>query len=99
MSPEDHYFAELGQHEIQVSSDVLRYRFIEMAMQSCFNLTPPDPQTFAQTTGIVLTALTSDSRNHPDDAWVIHDPTADTAHNIVRAAVHAYCPAQAGRLE
>jgi hypothetical protein len=99
MSPEDRYFAELGQHEIQVSSDALRYRVIEMAMQACFNLTPPSPQTFGQSAGIVLTALMADSRTHPDDAWVIHNPTIEIAQDIVRAAVHAYCPALTGSLE
>jgi hypothetical protein len=99
MSPEDRYFGELGQHEIQVSSDPLRYRIIEMAMQACYNLTPPNPQTFAQSTGVVLTALATDSRTHPDDAWVIHNPSIETAQVIVRAAVHAYCPAQTGSLE
>jgi hypothetical protein len=65
MSPEDRYIAELGQHEIQVSSDALRYRAIEMALQACFNLTPPNPQTFGQSAGIVLTALVNDSRTIP----------------------------------
>lgn len=99
MSSEDRYFAELGEHEIQVSTDALRYRFIEMAMQACYNLTPPEAQTFGQTAGIELNVLVGDSRAHPDDPWTIHNPTIEIGQNIVRAAVHAYCPALAGSLE
>jgi hypothetical protein len=76
----DRYFAELAQNEIQVPTDALRYRFIEMAMQSCYNLTP-QPQTFAQSTDIILTALVADSRTHPDD-WGIHDPTIQTRKRL-----------------
>jgi hypothetical protein len=98
MPREDRYFAELAQDEIQVPSDTLRYRFMEMAMQACYNLTPPQPQTFAQSADLVLTALVGDSRANPGNPWYIQNPTIQNAQDIVRAAVHAYCPAQTGSL-
>jgi hypothetical protein len=90
-SPDDLFTTELAQHGISdYGFSAYRQMFMAVGHMACYQISPPKSQSLTSMANQVTVTVQYNVTQNPDGPQLSF--TEDMSENLVRAAIHVFCP-------